>query len=186
MQLLRCSSGPARRRVVTVTLGATALLGVVLLRAETSGDFIPQLTVVELMDWIVMPQAQIVWDAVAYDVTADGETITGPKTEEDWEKLRWSAVALAESANNLVVPGRAVNHPGVAPVEGELSPEKIHELMVEQWPAWVAYAHSLHAAAMEAVTAIDAKNAEGVSNAGGTIDAACEACHLQFWYPNQQ
>ena len=37
-----------------------------------------------------------------------------------------------------------------------------------------------------ALKAIDAKNAAGLSDAGGEIDAACESCHLTFWYPNQK
>ncbi len=39
---------------------------------------------------------------------------------------------------------------------------------------------------MEALRAIDARKLDGISDAGGTIDAACEGCHLQFWYPNEK
>lgn len=175
---------PRPRRLLAVT-AAAALLSAGWLGAAPKDDFLPQLTILELMESIVMPTAQVVWDAVVYDVTEEGETITGPKTDEDWQKLRWSAVALAESANNLVVRGRAVAPPAETAEEGELAPAEIQKLVDEQWPAWVAHAHALHAAAMEAVKAIDAKDLDGVSNAGGTIDAACEGCHLQFWYPEQ-
>jgi hypothetical protein len=112
--------------------------------------------------------------------------VTGPETDEDWQRLRWSAVDLAESANLLMVPGRAVNLPGAVAGEGELAPDEIANLIETQRPAWVGYAHVLYEAAMEAVRAIDAKDPEAVSNAGGTIDAACESCHRQFWYPDQQ
>jgi hypothetical protein len=27
---------------------------------------------------------------------------------------------------------------------------------------------------------------EGLSNAGGDIDEACESCHLTYWYPNER
>ena len=37
----------------------------------------------------------------------------------------------------------------------------------------------------EAIKAVDAKDIDKVSDAGGTIDSACEGCHLQFWYPDQ-
>jgi hypothetical protein len=156
------------------------------LRAQSSGDFLPRFAIIEIMDSIVMPSAQVVWDAVAYEVSAEGEKVTGPETDEDWQRLRWSAVDLAESANLLMVPGRAVNLPGAVAGEGELAPDEIANLIEKQRPAWVGYAHVLHEAAMEAVRAIDAKDPEAVSNAGGTIDAACESCHRQFWYPDQQ
>jgi len=41
-------------------------------------------------------------------------------------------------------------------------------------------------ATLIALKAIDARNAEELSNAGGEIDAACESCHLTFWYPNEK
>ena len=63
---------------------------------------------------------------------------------------------------------------------------QIQALIDRQRPSFVAHAQILHAAAMEAVHAIDAHNLDGISEAGGAIDAACESCHLQFWYPNQQ
>ena len=174
-------------KAVVVVAGGGLLLGVgARLSAQSSGDFLPQSTIIELMDSIVMPSAQVVWDAVAYEVSAAGETVTGPKTDEDWQKIRWSAVELAESANLLMVPGRAVNLPGAVAGEGELAPAAIAELIEKQRAAWIGYAHVLHEAAMESVRAIDAKDTEGVSNAGGTIDAACESCHRQFWYPDQQ
>ncbi len=37
-----------------------------------------------------------------------------------------------------------------------------------------------------AMKAIDARNSEELSNAGGDIDAACESCHVTFWYPNEK
>jgi hypothetical protein len=162
------------RRVVTVGLVAVPLLsGGAFLYAQPASDFLPQITIVEIMDSMVMPSAQLVWDAVAYDVTAAGETITGPKTDEDWQKLRWSAVALAETANNLAVPG-------------ELAPEKIQALIEANRGAWIGHTHVLYEAAMQAVRAVDAKDPAQVSDAGGTIDTACESCHLQFWYPDQK
>ena len=59
-------------------------------------------------------------------------------------------------------------------------------LIAKNRAAFVAHAHVLHEAAMEALRAIDARKLDAISDAGGTIDAACEGCHLQFWYPNQQ
>jgi cytochrome c556 len=182
-------ASPARsttKKGLVAAAGALALLAVgATLRAQSSEDFLPQFTIIELMDSIVMPQAQIVWDAVVYNVTADGESVTGPETDEDWQTLRWSAVALAESANNLLVPGRTANKPGAVAGEGELEPAQIDALIKEQHGAWVAHAQVLYQAAMDAVNAIDARDADKLSDAGGTIDSACESCHLQFWYPEQ-
>jgi len=150
--------------------------------------FIPQFSILEIMESIVMPAAQKLWDSVAVDVTEKGTIEKGPVTDEDWANLRSTAVELAEATNLLIVPGRRVAPPGTKSEnpDSELEPEQMQALIAKNRPAFVAHAHVLHEAAMEALRAIDARNLDGITDAGGTIDSACEGCHLQFWYPNQQ
>jgi hypothetical protein len=152
-----------------------------------ANGYIPEATIADLMTAIVMPSAQTIWDAVSVDVTEKGEVQKIPTTDEEWEKLRWTALTLIEATNLLVTPGRHVDQPGVKSEnpDSELGPEQIEPLIAKNRAAWVGYAHVLHAAALEALKAVDARNVDAISEAGGTIDAACEACHLQFWYPNQ-
>jgi hypothetical protein len=170
-----------------VLFGAGAQSQATAVKPDANG-YIPQATIIEIMDSMVMPSAQLVWDAVAVDVTDKGTVEKTPQTDEDWAALRNTAVTLAEATNLLVVPGRHAAPAGTKSLnpDSELTPEQIDVLLKSQRPAWIAFAHVLHDAAMEAVTAIDKKNIEGISDAGGTIDAACEGCHLTFWYPNQK
>lgn len=153
-----------------------------------ANGYIAQFSIEEIMESIVMPAAQAVWDAVAVNVTEKGIIETKPQTDEDWEKLRWQAVTLVEATNLLIVPGRRAAHPGAKSENpgAELEPEQIQALIDKQRPSFVAHAHVLHEAAMSALRAIDARNIDGISEAGGTIDEACESCHLQFWYPPQK
>ena len=150
--------------------------------------YIAQFSIEEIMESIVMPAAQAVWDSVAVNVTEKGIIETKPETDEDWEKLRWQAVTLVEATNLLIVPGRHAAPPGAKSENpgSELEPEQIQALLDKLRPAFVAHVHVLHEAAMGALRAIDARNIDGISEAGGTIDEACESCHLQFWYPNQK
>jgi hypothetical protein len=168
--------------------GLLACLGAAFAAPEpTRSPFMPSATVAELMESIVMPAADVLWNAVAVDVTAQGVVETIPQTDEEWERVRWSAVALGEAANLVLIPGRRVDVPGAgseAP-DAELEPLEIQALIERQWPAWVAHAEVLHSAAMEALAAVDAHDVDALTEAGGTIDAACESCHVQFWYPNQ-
>jgi hypothetical protein len=69
--------------------------------------------------------------------------------------------------------------------EGELSPQEIGELIGKNRDAWVAYSRSLHEVAMQTIQAIDARDPEKLADLGGSMDAICQACHKQFWYPNQ-
>lgn len=164
-----------------------AYVGGAAAQTGSPGDFMPQATVEEVMESIVMPTADILWNAVSVDVSVEGIKETKPETDEDWEKLHWAAVTLAEVTNVLTIPGRAVAEPVPEEEvgEGDLSPAEIQALLKTSWPAWVAHAHVLHEAAMQAERFIEAKDVDGLTEVGGTIDAACESCHLQFWYPEQ-
>ena len=70
--------------------------------------------------------------------------------------------------------------------DSELSPDKIEVLVAQDRGAWVKLAHGLQDAGSTALKAIEAKDSEGLSNAGGDIDAACESCHVKYWYPNKK
>ena len=172
--------------VAALSLPTLALSASAALDAQTSGDFMPQATIKEVMASVVMPAADALWNGITYDANEAGETIIkGPETEEGWQTLRSGAVLLAESANLLVIPGRAVDQPGAEGLEGELSPQEIDELVRKSWSAWVGHAHAMHAVATQVLEAIDAKNAEALSDVSGAMDAVCTACHSQFWYPEQ-
>lgn len=152
--------------------------------APPATPFSTDISVAEIMESIVMPSADIFWNAVVYKVTANGEEQDVPQTDEDWAKLRWSAVSLATATNLLMIPGTPVAPPDVTEApEGELNPAQIAALQKDDWQAWVAHAAVLHEAALEAIKVIDARDIDGITDVGGTIDAACESCHLQFWYP---
>jgi hypothetical protein len=146
--------------------------------------FSTDISVSEIMESIVMPSADVFWNAVVFKVTANGEEKDVPQTDEDWARLRWSAVNLATATNLLLVPGTPIAPPDVTDApEGELNPAQIAALQKDNWQAWVAHAAVLHEAALAAIGVIDNRDIDGITDVGGTLDAACESCHLQFWYP---
>ena len=153
-----------------------------------ANGFTTDITVIEIMASIVMPSAQALWDAVGVDVTAQGQIEKKPQNDEEWAALRAQAVTLAEATNLLVVPGRHAAPPGTKSEnpDSELEPAQIEALLKKDRPSWVAHTAVLHATAMQAIAAIDARNIDQISEVGGAIDEACEGCHLQFWYPNQK
>jgi hypothetical protein len=155
--------------------------------APDAADYSPEISIAEIMESMVMPAAQQLWDAVGVDVTAQGEIEKKPETDEQWAQLRAAAVTLAEATNALLVPGRHAA-PAAAPAEdsdAELAPAQIEALLAAQRPAWAAHAQVLRVTAMQALAAVDARDIERITEAGGAIDEACEGCHLQFWYPEQ-
>jgi len=145
-------------------------------------------TVKDVMDSIVDPASDYIWDSVETTVSAKGVEEKMPRTDEEWKQVRRHAVMLLEATNLLQIPGRHVAKPGEKADDPkvELSPEQIEDLINKDRASWNKYAQGLHDATMEAFKAIEAKDAEGLLNSGDGIDNACEKCHLHYWYPNEK
>ena len=151
-------------------------------------QFRPTATVKDIMTSIVDPEADVLWNAVATIVSLTGTEERAPKTDEEWEAVRRSAVQLVEATNLLRVPGRHVARPGEKSQNPriELQPETIQKMIAEDPATWSRHVDQLHDAAVPALTAADAKNAKGLFDAGEHIERACESCHQQYWYPPKQ
>ena len=137
----------------------------------------------DLMNGIIDPSADVLWDSVAYIASEKGIEDRQPRTEAEWQTVRRSAITLIEAANLLSMPGRSV-----APTQGPggLTPVEIQQRIDSSHAAFAQFARNLQDAGLQALAAIDARNAEGLMDAGGRIDTACEACHVTYWYPNER
>src|SRR5437762_3411666 len=116
-------------------------------------------TIKDLMDSLVDPGSDYIWDSVETIVSAKGVEEKFPKTDEEWKQVRRHAIMLLEATNLLQMPGRHVAKPGEKADDPkvELAPEKIEELINKDRASWMKYAHGLHDATMEAFKAIEAK-----------------------------
>ena len=156
--------------------------------AESEPAFRLTGTIKEIMDSVVDPSADVLWDSVSTTINRQGTTEKQPRTDEDWKNVRRSALALVEATNLLIIPGRKVAPPGDKSENPdiELGPEQMQKLVDADRAKWVNNAHGLHDAAMVALTAIDKKDVKGLMDAGENIDSACENCHKQYWYPDEK
>ncbi len=155
--------------------------------APPAPTYLPTATIKDLMLSIVDPSADVVWLSVTTIVDEKGLVETVPKTDEEWKKVRHGAVALAEAANLLKMPGRRVAQPGEkSETPGvELEPEEMDVLIAKDRAAWNERATHLHDAAIDVIAAIDAKDGNKVFELGEKIEETCENCHKQYWYPNE-
>lgn len=147
-------------------------------------------TVREIMQSVVAPGAQGLWDAVGTISNAKGTVNLEPKTDAEWAAVRRHAIALVESTNLLLVPGRHIAPSDAlvlraeeADPGAELPPAEIEKRVQANWPAWTGMAHALHDSAMAVLKTIDKKDAAGLETTGSDLDGVCESCHLTFWYP---
>lgn len=142
------------------------------------------------MQSVVAPSAEGLWGAVGTISNAKGTVNLEPRTDEEWAAVRRHAVALVESTNLLLVPGRHIAPEGATTLKAddadpgaELPPAEIEKRVAANWPGWTSMAHALHDAGMTMLKEIDKKDAGGLERTGSDLDAVCESCHLTFWYP---
>jgi hypothetical protein len=151
------------------------------------GDFKPVATIKDIMDAMVDPAADELWDSVSITIDINGTTERYPKTDEEWKKVRGHALTLIE-APNLLMMARSVAKPGEESEnpEVELSPEAIQKAIDGDRESFRKMSFCLQETAIAALAAIDAKDKDKLLEVSGNIDHACERCHQTYWYPNDK
>jgi hypothetical protein len=159
---------------------------------QQESQYRPTSTIRELMQSVVAPSAQGIWDSVGTISNAKGTVNLEPRTDEEWAAVRRHAVALLESTNLLVMSGRhvapagsVVNKAEDAVPGSELPPDEIEKRIAANWPAFVGMAHALNDTGSLILQQVDKKSVSGLESVGSDLDAVCESCHLTFWYPAQ-
>lgn len=155
--------------------------------AVLPGGLKPAASMLDLMQDPIAANADVLWNAVGSVSTPTGVKDLAPATDAEWAAVRQKALALMEAANLLVVEGRVVAHPDQKlkdpPGENDLSPADAQAAIDKDRSAFVTFAVALQAAGGELVAAIDKRDVDAFTAAGGTLDEVCEACHKRFWYP---
>jgi hypothetical protein len=147
-------------------------------------------TIRELMQSIVAPSAQGLWDSVGRVSDAEGTRDLEPRSDAEWAAVRRHAVSLIESTNLLLIRGRHVAREGQQTLKAddavpgsELPPSEIEKRVNQDWAAWIALTQNLHASASSMLDAVDKRDVARLESSGSDLDGVCESCHLVFWYP---
>ena len=154
------------------------------------GEMTPVVSVKELMEHMIDPIADNIFDAVWWDTTAKGMVEHRPRTDDDWEKIRIGAVTLAEGIDLLKVP-RPFAPAGdvndrLGPNPPELSPTEIKAKIDKDPVLWIAKIQALRNVSLEVLDVVKKKDVDALWQAGGDLDEACEGCHLEYWYPGDK
>lgn len=147
-------------------------------------EFNTSATIREVMNTLIDPNADAIWNAVRFEMDADGEREVFPVTDEEWEVHRRQAIAMIEGANSLMIPGRRVAAPGATTdfPEYEFMPEEVEEKLREDRQSWIGFAQGFQTSVLDVIDAIDARDVDRLSETAGLVDAQCESCHSQYWY----
>lgn len=143
-------------RTIAPVLFALALIGcgkaaVEPAKAPAAAAQTPQFTMVgtnkQIMQAITIPSSEVIF--------AIGDK--PPQDDAGWLAVESAAIALAESGNLLMMPGRAVNT-----------------------PEWAAFSHQLIDKSSVALKAAQARNVDQVLEAGNDVYQVCEDCHKLY------
>jgi len=130
----------------------------------------------QVMRGILFPASNVVFAAQGKN-PADVKPAKDPSTATDlldgsygqWEAVENSALAIAEAANLLILPGRKCSNGRDVPVNN---------------PDWSQFVQGLRAAAMTAYKTAQAKNQDKMVDAAATLNAACANCHDRYRVAN--
>lgn len=128
----------------------------------------------QLMRGVLYPAANVVF-SVQLDDPADATFAPGrdPSMSTDpltstyagWPAIENAAMALAESANLLVIPGRKCANGAPVPSED---------------PAWAIFVQELRDVSLRAYQAAQAKDRDRMIELSEPLDRACAGCHRKW------
>jgi hypothetical protein len=132
----------------------------------------PVMTVNQLMRGILFPLGNAVFFAQADDpdaLTRDPQPSASPNPLTGlfggWQAVENSALALAESADLLLITGRTCSNGEVVDVEGA---------------DWIRFVDDLREKSVAAYEAALTKDQDAMVDASGTLSEACLACHRVY------
>ena len=141
------------------------LLGVVALltACDTPPDALsyrPVTSEKQLMNWILDPNADVIWSSAGTITTIDGIEDLAPTTQEGWDAVRNAAATIAEAGNLLKMPGHARDSED-----------------------WIEIAGGLTSVGVKLIEAADAQDADAIFEYGGQLYNVCVACHQLYMLP---
>jgi hypothetical protein len=154
------AQAPARGPASTPARGATAL------KPEIRA------TLAQLMKGILYPSSNVIF-AAQNENPADVKPAPDPSTATNplassygkWEAVENSALALAEAANLLILPGRKCSNGLPVPLQN---------------PDWAKFVQGLRDAGMTVYKAAQSKNQDNIVMAADTMTEACANCHDKY------
>jgi cytochrome c556 len=152
--------------------------------------FKPSAGIQDIMAYMIDPAADFLWESVSTTVSKKGVDEKQPRTDQDWNQVRRQAIILAEASNLILMEGRHVTREGEHLEDhgtpGNLTAEESDRAIAADRASFVAFAQALHGVGESMLTSADARNPQGLLDAGDAMDKVCEGCHLKFWYPGQK
>lgn len=106
---------------------------------------------------VLEPAAEVYWDAVGSVIDKHGTVEFAPKSTEEWDRVRNSALVIAESGNLLMMAPRARD-------AGE----------------WMTLSRAMIHAGERAIMAAESRDKAAVFDVGADVYDSCTNCHAKY------
>jgi hypothetical protein len=153
--MLTRSTGPVRLALSMVLALASGCSD-----ARAPLPFKPVIETRLLMEAMVDPQADLIWQSVKTVVSEAGAQEFRPKTDAEWAQVLHAAASVTEAGNLLMMAPRARDSEN-----------------------WMRASQALIDSGSYALRAARAKNPDMLFEAGAVLYEACNACHRQYHWP---
>lgn len=116
----------------------------------------------QMMNWIMDPNADVIWGSAGTISTLEGVEDLAPTTQAGWDAVRNAAATLAETGNLLKMPGHS------------------------RGDDWNEIATGLTRTSVLLIGAAEQKNDQQVFDYGGQLYNVCVACHQRYMLPESE
>jgi hypothetical protein len=138
--------------------------------AAAASSYQPHANLAQMMRAIPFPSSNIIFDTQSEDPaaprepadTSGGATAAYRNVYGGWQEVENSALALAETANLMLIPGRMCENGRPVPVDNE---------------DFRRFNEGLVAAGKAAYEAARSRNLDAMVDVSGTVSEACANCH---------
>jgi hypothetical protein len=141
-------------------------------RAAAAAGMPIESNLIQLMRGIFYPNSNVIFFAQSQDPTKvpqakDAATATDPLQNAygKWEAVENSALAIAEAANLLTLPGRKCQNGRDVPLRNA---------------DWAKFVQEVRAAGRKAYKAAQSKNQDNILDAADTLTTSCSNCHDKY------
>lgn len=154
-------------RIISIALTVLMLASCDSSEPATQPPYKPTTEMMNLMNWVLDPAADVIWGNSGWEITELGEQELFPETDEEWQELVHASAMIAESGNLLMMPGRENGADG----RGE---------------DWIAYSQAIVDTGNQLLEASQAQDKQAIFDIGGQLYRVCVACHQRYAYPEEE
>jgi len=119
--------------------------------------FDTSVSVKDLMENVMDPAADVVWESVGTIMTKEGTFERVPANDDEWNRVKAGAITLVETGNLLLIPARTGGS-----------------------EEWVSLAQAMIAQSKRAIKAAEDHDKQATFDIGADIYESCVNCHKRF------